>query len=325
MKNKLLASLGALGLAVGAAASGFGAVGAADHLDAPRASVNPMLDINDVYAFQSPENPDNSVLIMTVNPGAGVFSPTTFDEMGAYRIKIDQDGDAKEDLLIPISFEDRNNDGTQEMRVHGLGTENVGEAFPLRNGGRAWAGVADDPFFFDLVGFNDGFNFTGDDFFAGLNVSAIVLELPNDFLTGGGDSNIGVWATTATRQGGGGRVDRMGRPAINTVLIGSANKDAFNRAHPRIDQERFGDEVRATITALSGDEDYAAALADVLLPDILTFDTASPVGFLNGRQLADDVIDAELALLTKGALDSDGVDGNDVDFSDAFPYLAPAN
>ena len=41
---------------------------AADHLDAPILVGNGQLDINDVYAFQSPSNADNTVLIMTVNP-----------------------------------------------------------------------------------------------------------------------------------------------------------------------------------------------------------------------------------------------------------------
>ena len=46
---------------------------AADHLDAPvlRAPGQGGRDINDVYAFQSPTNPANSVLVMTVNPFAG--------------------------------------------------------------------------------------------------------------------------------------------------------------------------------------------------------------------------------------------------------------
>ena len=70
----------------------------------------------------------------------------------------------------------------------------------------------------------------------------------------------------------------------------------------------------------------ADALTPILLADILTFDTSNADGFLNGRQLADDVIDAELTLLT--ASDSpfgDGVDMNDVAFSDTFPYLGEAH
>ena len=325
MKNALLGSLGLAGLVVGATAIGISA-GAADHLDAPKAASNPSLDINDVYAFQSPENPDNTVLIMTVNPLAGILSPTEFDEQGAYRIFVDNDGDAKEDVFIPISFEDSNQDGTQEMRVHGWGTDKVGKAFGLRNGGTAWAGLADDPFFFELAGFNDGLNFTGDDFLAGTNVSAIVLELPSDFLTDGGDSNIAVWANTATRQGGGGRVDQVGRPAISTVLIPSELKNAFNRTPPHQQFAKYGEMVAETIASLNGgDTATANAIAAVLLPDVLTVDVSSPAGFLNGRGLSDDVIDAELGLLTNGALASDGVDANDVPFSDSFPYLAPAH
>jgi hypothetical protein len=320
-KNTVFATVGAAGMLIGAVAGGNLPAGAADHLDAPRSSANPMLDINDIYAFQSPVDPDSSVLIMTVNPFAGVLSPTEFDEGGAYRFNIDRDGDAKADLLIPISFEDADNDGTQEMRVHGLNTGDVGTPFRLRNGGQAWAGLADDPFFFDLAGFRDGLNFTGDDTFAGNNISAIVLELPSDFLTGPGDSDIGVWATTADRQSGGGRVDRMGRPAIATVLIGSEDKNAFNRANPQNDRKRFGAQVNATIAALSNQAN-ADALTPILLPDILTFDTANAGGFLNGRQLADDVIDAELNLLTAGGLTGDGVNANDQPFLDDFPYLA---
>ncbi len=67
----------------------------------------------------------------------------------------------------------------------------------------------------------------------------------------------------------------------------------------------------------------AAALADLLLPDILTVNVENSDGFLNGRGLADDVIDAELNLLTDGAIPTDCIDENDKDFLTIFPYLAP--
>lgn len=322
MKRTALALVGVAGIATASVAAGLSA-SAADHLDAPRASGNPSLDINDVYVFQSPDNAANTVLVMTVNPFAGILSPTDFDERGAYRFLVDNDGDAKEDVFIPISFEDRDNDGTQEMRVHGWGTEEVGEAFGLRNGGRAWAGLADDPFFFDLSGFQDGLDFTGDDTLAGANVSAIVLELPSDFLTGGDDPNIGVWATTATRQGGGGRVDQIGRPGMSTVLVPSSLKDAYNRTPPQDQSAKYGDMVRSSLESLNGDAAYSAAVAEILLPDMLTVDVSQPASYLNGRALADDVIDVSLSVVSKGALTSDGVDANDMPFSDTFPYLAP--
>ena len=74
-------------------------------------------------------------------------------------------------------------------------------------------------------------------------------------------------------------------------------------------------------------DDAAAvdALADFLLPDILTTDTASPTAFPNGRALADDVIDTELVLITEALITTDCVDANDNSFSASFPYLAPPN
>jgi hypothetical protein len=64
-----------------------------------------------------------------------------------------------------------------------------------------FAGVRDDPFFFDLVQFNrvvsgaaTSFNDPGADTFAGFNVLAIVIELPKSVL---GDNTLGVWGTTS--------------------------------------------------------------------------------------------------------------------------------
>ena len=80
-----------------------------------------------------------------------------------------------------------------------------------------------------------------------------------------------------------------------------------------------------TLKIFYGDDDETVnALADILLPDILTLDTSDPSGFLNGRGLADDVIDAEYALVTNGAVTTDCV-SSDSAFTDMFPYLAPAN
>jgi len=147
-----------------------------------------------------------------------------------------------------------------------------------------------------------------------------------------GSNNIGVWARTVAN---GKQIDRMGRPAINTVFIPNnplepkgtepSQKDKFNEGRPRNDQKRFRDEVVDTLNIFypAGDP-TVDALADILLPDILTVDTSNPAGFLNGRALADDVIDAEYALVTNGAVTTDCV-SNDSAFTDTFPYLATKN
>jgi hypothetical protein len=333
-----LLSVGALSAAVTVAAVPGGA---ADHLESPAVQADGRLDINDLYAFQSPSAPDRTVLIMTVNPVAGAVSPTTFHPNGWYDFLVDNDGDAVEDVRYSVRFGRPAPDGTQRLRVHGpglVGRGETGEHVMLDGGGTAWAGLADDPFFFDLQAFRDQVKAAGGprtfcdatptDFFAGLNVNAIVIEVPSAQL---GDDTIGVGAQT--------RVDdtvrdRMGRPAIATVLIPDGSEDAFNQTPPSQDVARWSGDVRAALLTLSGLDgtpyraEQVAALTGILLPDVLTIDTSSSAGFLNGRRLADDVIDLELTIVTGGlfggspVLTSDCVGANDKAFSSTFPYLA---
>ena len=328
--------LAVLGLMAAALIIGPAAIStrAADHLDAPLVATDGRLDINDVYAFQSPSDAAHTVLIMTVNPLAGVLSPTRFHPSASYDFKVDTNGDAREDMTYKVTFSEPDGSGAQSVMLRcvpasrcgagggaTLATGQTGEDIPVNGGGTLRADVFDDPFFFDLIAFRNGLAFcpggVGTNFFAGLNVTAIVLELPSAML--GGD--IGVWARTELD---GQQVDRMARPAINTVFIPSSKKDAFNAGIPSHDQRDFRGNVVGTLIALGNSEATANALADVLLPDILTIDTSSSAGFLNGRALADDVINAELGLISGGAITTDCV-GNDSAFTTTFPYLAPPN
>lgn len=323
-----------LSLAVIAVAALIGAfalpVGAADHLDAPLVQGDGQTDINDLYVFQSPSNPDNAVFVMTVNPLAGVQSRTDFRVWSPYIFEIDTNGDAISDQDFYAVFSPpAPSSGKQGVHVGGSGISgegNTGSRIPLRDAdgkriGFAHAGLFDDPFFFDLAAFQNGLAFcpggAGSDFFEGLDVAAIVIEVPKALL---GSQQVGVWAVT-TDGVFGSQVDRMGRPAINTVLI-SSDKDAYNAGQPENDRASFGAEVQAALTGLGAAD--PAALTQVLLPDVLTVDFDQPTNFLNGRWLADDVIDAELDLLTNGAVTTDCVDDTN-DFRDTFPYLGRPN
>ncbi|HEU0294945.1 MAG TPA: DUF4331 family protein [Anaerolineales bacterium] len=339
---KQISKVGLYSLLVLALAFGLVAVPtkAADHLDAPGLTPpggDTSLDITDVYAFQSPSNANKTVLVMGVNPLAGVLNDGTFNSAASYEFKIDSDGDAKEDLTYKVTF---SGSGAQqgvtlrELPARGggsvLASGWTGQNISIPGGGWITAGVYDDPFFFDLAGFLAlDFCTPGTNFFAGLNISAIVLEVPSSWL---GSSNVGVWARTVLNDQ---QVDRMARPAINTVFIPNnvfepsgtepSQKNAFNSAKPRNDQRDFRGEVVDTLEIFYGaGNPTAQALADFLLPDILTVDTSSAAGFPNGRGLADDVIDIELGLVTNGAVTSDCV-GNDSAFTNTFPYLAPKN
>ena len=137
------------------------------------------------------------------------------------------------------------------------------------------------------------------------------------------------------------QADQAGRPAINTVFIGAADKDKFNVTTPTLMSGAFAAEMKSSLLALN--PGYTTNLlglsADqfigVLSTDVLNVSTTAKTTFydgtnvLTGRTLGDDVIDVELILLFGGpdgsanpGLTSDHVNGNDVPFLTDFPYMA---
>ena len=331
-------------------------------------------DLTDIYAFRSPTNASKTVLVMNVNglmtsdlqnpPGADRAFGTTVPQVSgnpkvSYHFRVDANGDARQDVDIKTQFGSPSSNGAQDMNIsidqkgggelHLEGRSTGFGRSPVvnrgANGVRFFAGRRDDPFFFDLLGFinilGQG-SFLGcgapnahpeNDTFKGQNVSSIVIELPSSMLEAGGDSKIGVWATTNV---GTTQIDRMGRPAINTVFIpnnplppdrvsdGKASKKTtFNHGDPSTDVANWTSEVVDTLVQGFGrSQADADALAAFLLPDILTVDVSKADGFPNGRRPADDVIDTELNLLSNGTITTDCVPSNDVTFPSTFPYLA---
>lgn len=135
--------------------------------------------------------------------------------------------------------------------------------------------------------------------------------------------------------------DQMARPAINTVFVDAAEKDAFNTTIPSAMAAAFGTKFKNKLLALNAGYttnalgQNADQITGLLVTDVLNASTTAPTTFfdgtnvLTGRALADDVIDVELLLLFGGpngtanpTLTSDNVDGNDKPFLAAFPYMA---
>ena len=87
----------------------------------------------------------------------------------------------------------------------------------------------------------------------------------------------------------------------------------------------FRSNVIGTLEALGGYSASAAgAIADILLPDVLTYTVGTKAaGPLNGRAPADDVIDVELGLVTQGAITTDCVGPHT--YLSTFPYLGVAH
>lgn len=80
---------------------------ASSHREAPLVARDPEADPTDVYAFRSPDNPNAITLIANFLPfqePAGGPNFYTFDDSVLYEIKVDNDGDAKEDLSYQFRF-----------------------------------------------------------------------------------------------------------------------------------------------------------------------------------------------------------------------------
>ena len=315
----------------------------ADHADAPGTlqspSNRPDADINDVYAFQAREG--RTVLAMTTHPAVGVLSPAAYATDVKYVINVDRKGTNHANLAYAVHF-NREKHGKQWLRVYKytgrhaesltdgekVATGYTGETIKV-DGMKVFAGLRSDPFFFDLDAFKHavlgasngrtGFCDSGTiDFFKNFNTNAIVLQVKSKRL----GTKIGVWGSTVT-EGSDELIDQMGRPAINTVFNHADEKNDFNHTIPA-DQYKppFSTNVISAFQALGG---YSLAdattYAHVLLPDILTYDTSTQAaGPLNGRGLADDVIDGELGLVTNGGIPTDCV-GPHSDYLGKFPFL----
>lgn len=341
---------------------------AADHLDASAGgspAANPMADINDLYAFQGADS-SKTVLAVTVVPAAPANA--SFGDNVLYEIKVDTTGDAVEDIAYEFNFSSVRANGSQYVvasKSTGAQAQDgvfngtvmaygqVGKTLTATGNGTLFTGLRSDPFFFDLDAFlnvvNGGNLSTGrqfgdanaTDFFKNLDTLAIVLEVP-DF---GGAIN--VWSTTSIN---GTQIDRIGRPAINTVVndsgalvnADSGNKNLYNASEPKNDAANFTAAAASALTVLSSidtegsfEADELNTLAGILLPDVLPFDKTSTLPApLNGRALADDVISTSLTIVTggdpldilgpdrdaNGAINSGGVPAH-TDYLSTFPYL----
>jgi hypothetical protein len=80
---------------------------AADHRDAPAVDERPDADVGDVFAFTSPNDSSKVIFAMGVN---GLANPPhnssfSFGPDVLYQIKIDNSGDAREDIVLQARFE----------------------------------------------------------------------------------------------------------------------------------------------------------------------------------------------------------------------------
>jgi hypothetical protein len=307
---------------------------AADHAESTSVAKDPGADLADTFAFLSPNDNSKVVLAMTFDgfilPGQmlnlGYFAPDV-----VYRFEIENTGDTIPDQFIDVTFSPQTARNAPQTATVVTSTRkgfsknlalntsftapttvpNVSPTAPpfvvttnQTSGIRFFAGLTDDPFYFDIPAFarfvasvNAGMPSVasfqrGRDSFAGYNIHSIAIEVPASILRGSAGNTIGVNAVTlrqriGVRQNNGQvdtfgdfvQVDRGGGPAVNTALIPFPRKNEFNAATPRDDAAGlFANSIVATLTSFGTNAANIGILASVAVTngDYLRLNLSTP-------------------------------------------------
>ncbi len=341
-------------------------VRASDHRESPAIEGNPAADITDFYAFLNPKDPSRLVLVMGVSPASTPQISRTyqFSAKTRYLFKIDSNGDYLADRVIDVRFSKPefpklSNTGAlipgQHFRADfGFGLPEIrGAVTPLIQasltppeplvfhndvGIKMFTGPRDDPFFFDST---DSFRVLnkqqpkfehGIDRNAGLNINAIVIEMPLALVYRG--VPLHMWVTTEEEEADASgklqwrQIQRDANPAVKAVYIPPEYLDSYNASEPVDDKKNFAAIIGGSAKYLFSisDQDLAKYLS-IVTPDEMTLDPTKPIKMPNGRTLDDDI---DLMFwfnlykpLAYAPGDLDGVHANDVPNLKYFPYLAP--
>ncbi len=272
---------------------------AADHGDSPTPNQDQGTDIGDVYFFLDPTNNNNVIIAGDVH---GFIVPPEnanlgfFDNNVRFHFQIENTGDARGDQFIDVTFSKQTSRATPQTATIALSsgqtftapttistaatsqTDPTGPVPPVpqtkttdpTTGITFFAGLVDDPFFFDIpseicyrnsriagttpprgtpanpdpTSINPNCFNRKRDSFAGYNILMVALSVPKALLSPPPSGVIGMnlyiqrrLPTAFAKDGtvtGFGRfvtIDRMGIPAVNTVFIRPLMlKDAYNRA-----------------------------------------------------------------------------------------------
>lgn len=312
----------------------FSFVKAADHAESTSVATDPGADLGDTYAFLSPVDNNRVVLAMTFE---GFIVPSEALNLGyfppdvLYRFEIENTGDAVPDLFFDVTFTPQTSRSTPQTativmdrrrgfspapvlsRTRFTAPTTVSDFTPAgapfvvttdaASGISFFAGLTDDPFYFDIVAANRFISsVTGGspdptrlqrarDSFAGYNIHSLAIEVPAALLRGT-DSIIGVNGVTlrqrtTVRQNNGQvqasgdyvQVDRMATPAVNTFLITFPRKNEYNAATPQDDASGlFASTIVASLTSLGTNSTNIGVLASVAVTkgDYLRLNLGTP-------------------------------------------------
>ncbi len=335
-------------VAVAAVAVVPGLLVASDHDDGETDTKGRNVNLTDVYAFREKDqnigsSPKDLILIMNTNPRSIARQQYYFSTNARYEFKIERVFDnnavpgetlAPSGLVSPdvvVRFEFGAPDATSRQPITltviregvpttvSAGTTTPLNAEPIVNkisldAGQVsiFAGLREDPFFFDVeqffrvragalgigpaVGFRPSCSTTpvacALDFTAGYNVNAVVMRVPIDLLRGSTTAaTFDVWATISVCAGGScTQVERLAQPAINEGLIVTNDfLNTLNQVGPEVEAAILASpnplanpilaEAAQTLLALGNTPAQAVAIATAFLPDVMRIDTTGPSGY----------------------------------------------
>lgn len=247
-----------LGFATALALAGAGAAQASDHLDTPSVIADPRADIGDIFAWTSPDGRRLNLVMAIVGH--------TFSDDLTYAFHVDSGaGFGRTTATTTISCRFKSGEATCDAGTDtAKGDASRAEGLTSRAGRfRVFAGLRDDPFFNNVKGTREAYDFAAgrlrqgvavdaagcpafdkatsqgildrwshtsggpaQNLLAGWTPASLVVSIDIKAVAKGGKF-LAVWADTS---GPSGRIDRMGRPLTGNALLATLGPEEVSNA-----------------------------------------------------------------------------------------------
>ncbi|MFY1683742.1 DUF4331 family protein [Micromonospora sp.] len=335
--------------------------------DKPLAPQNGQLCIDDLYVFDGERG--TVLMMNVNSSAVRPDTERGFHPGARYEFKIHHETDKIEGLTYRVAFGDPDQGGRQSVTLHALrnsdaSTDSAAGILVVAgrtgevvsgDGIRLWTGRIMDPFFIDLdqlttvnEALRDGTRLDWDAWHpdearnscAGSIVECIVLEVIRNEPVLRDGARVRIWCTTkVAAEGGQWRpVTRAGQPMMWPIFwpTDADFTNPANARHPRDDVRNASSEIAAKVARFvaanrtaADPESYGRSVAELILPDMLSYRVGSPASFgfavRNGRALRDNAPEVMFSLVLNKAITS-GLTAETAEGtrSTSFPYVVPA-
>lgn len=326
---------------------------ASHHFESAQSIRIPSVNQLDNYVFQS-SRADATAIVMTVNNSPKAEVDGVFNSHALYNIHIAEDDGFKKGYTYSFRFDEAGNytvyrldEANAKVGKTGadVGKGELNKTLMLADDIKVWTGTVKDPFFGNSPGLHayrkdlaEGKHdpdvwkkSKGKNIFADRNCAAIVIDIPDKLL----GKKIKVFMTTALENN-----DTWQQVQYSAIPLFSHSmlfeNDALKREHDLSrpdngqDMKNFVSARVTRASALAHTQKnpvaYGDKIADMLVPDVITYKTGTPANFseqeINGRKMSDDAMSSMLSMLAGHSV-NDGVEDHKI-YSADFPYLISA-